>query len=585
MQRNIINHAPGLNTQETVFEDGEGIEENFELQPLTDYDQTEYPGTYGSYNKRSLASNALHVGNEGVIDNLMTFLTWFPQLIGSFGFIFLFPIISVTLQFFVGVGKILLNPLMDWWHKSAFISGLIAATALILTPLTSSLFLDFFKVGFFGFKLVAPVAPILFTSALGIFTVMNAYSVVRKGWTMLRHPHHRTPLATLSFWTKLIKTLALAAVTSSIIPLFLALGTFTLLANPFTAGPTAAVLFGIIMFASATLVTLKIVKTIAKHRLQERMAREALEGVKDRDGKEIQKPFNPYAVLGITQKRINEILTAEKTISVVGKEIKLGGFISAILNKRDLKMELATLYDNIKYPYIDPARRNFSPLDSTQAYKLQLAYEMLGHPRGREMFDAFKAVKDMHAKGEPMPELQSRQRQFGVVSSLQKTIPVSWLMRPIAATAYYFQRRNETDPAKLQEMALSYRLATNAALSSYYDTKRTEPRPAPASRASTSTSTPYPTDEDSDNQRDHSFVAAPTRRAPFADGKRPASWNDASIGAGVTHFGRYGSANDTARSMTDDISPRTSPSSSSDDDRQPIEQRRLVIGKYGSTNN
>lgn len=444
-----------------------------------DYDDTIYDGNYGPYNKDRTFSHALQIALEGSIDNLMTFLTWFPQMVASIGFIFLFPMVAVAINFFRTMGKILLNPLMDWKHKTFFISAITTATTLIMAPLTSNFFLEFLKIGFIGFKMIAPFAPFLFTGAMGIFTALNAYRTVMEALDLIKNSHKRTSLALLSLSSKIVKTTALATITSLIIPLFLTLGAITLFSNPFTAGPAAAIMFTLIMAASATLITMKIVKTIAKHRLQEKMAYDALEGIKNKRGKVTQEPFNPYEKMGIPQ--ISKPGTSTISVaSILSKQRRLipsdtriarviNNIFSYFANQRELKLEL----DN-RYVVAQNAINGNDDLTQEQKndelYKLQLSYEMLKHPRGREMFDAFKAVKDLSESGKPMPDLATRQNQFGVFSGLQKTIPFSWLMRPIAAAVYALKSTSENP----QEHALSYRLATNKALSDYYQQKLNE---------------------------------------------------------------------------------------------------------------
>ncbi len=485
-------------------------------QNKKNYDETTYTGEYGFYNLIRTFGHFLQKGTEAAINNLMTFITWFPQLIAQFGFIFLFPIVMVPAGYLYNLGKILLNPLIDWKHKTVFLSAITTATALIMAPLVSNFFLEFLEISFIGFIKAAMFAPFFFTGAMAIYTGLTAYGLARSAYAALRD-HLKgiplTPLAKLTLVNKLVKTGALATITAVIIPLMLALGTLTLLANPFTAGPAAAILFSVLMAASATMITMKIVKTIAKHRLQEKMAYEALEGVKDTDGKITQQAFNPYALLKITQAEINMEL---------GKPRLLG-----FLNKRDLKIVLHKRFVDaqtaIAAEGLPQAEKN------AKLYQLKLSYEMVKHPRGREMFDAFKTAKELRYN-DNLPSLKDVQKQFGVVSNLQKTIPVSWLMRPIAWTIYQIKKRNAQNP---EDLALCYRVATNKALGEYYEKKREGFARQPTSPATEFSPGQRPTG-DRREEPTQGLSPAVTEASAFGKGKRSPSSQGSAYANGFT---------------------------------------------------
>ena len=556
------------------------------------YKETSYTGEYGFYNLMRVLSHLLQMGGEAAINALMTFLTWFPKLVPQFAFIFIFPIFTVTAQYLYGAGKILLHPLMNWKQKTFFLSAITPAASLILAPLVSNFFLEFLRITFIGFLKIASIAPFLFTGALAIYTALNAYQLVKKTWEFLQNSYKRTPLAKLTLANKLVKTTALATITAVIIPLMLTLGAITLFTNPFTAGPTAAILFTILMAASATIVTMKIVHTVVKHRLQEKMARDALEGIKDGHGRMKQEAFSPYELMDITQAQINDILKRPRKLM--------------FLNKRDLKIALEKHFNDakrdIESDYVNnPRTGKLSPADEAEKnarlYKLQLAYEMLNHPRAREMFDAFKAVKDLKESGSTMMQLQERQSQFGVVSKLQKTIPVSWLMRPIAAIIYQVKKSSLGDNEKAQELALSYRLATNAALSNYYE--EVSQRSAPAKPVTPDIEQSSSEEDDDNGYESPSQTAAydirqkeygksssssskpiPRARETFASGKRSPS-SPTSVFAGS--FTVYSPSSDSsARSSTNSSANSSLASTATDDDAQPRKQQPLTYGKYGA---
>lgn len=320
--------------------------------------------------------------------------------------------------------KLLLKPI-SWTKKIAL--GLTNLTAYSLNTLPSLVLslLTVFDIAAWSWLVTA--APILMTASLLFATVLNTAGLADCAYNYIMKPWTQTEETLLRLANRSIKTIALVAMTAVSLPFFMAMGGVLItasLVNPFTAGPVAATLFSILLVASTVLLVMKIAKTIAQRRLQEKQAVAAS-----------KKSFTPYQILGLDEQQLNTLNQKERkervTQSYQHNE-------AAILNNGQCKEE-----------------------QSKELKENYLAYELLRSERTTALYQLCEHIK----RGNNNQPLPSPEQQLQMTNGIRRFPPFSW--------CHYLLQTLFAKKEEKRDLKIAYKIWTHGTLYDYWQTSKT----------------------------------------------------------------------------------------------------------------
>lgn len=289
-------------------------------------------------------AEALAAANSGAIINFVTMLKFFPSIVKHVKVLGATVLPLEVLNYFFKIIKLWKNPEKGLGEKIIRTLLMTPSFIAIVVVLSAGILVGVHAGTFFGTTAaaIAPYSPFIFSGALGVYALLNLKGFVDLARGLYKRPWENTKLNKLRLTSKGVKTVALLSLAGAVVPLFMSLGALAFLGlslNPAT-GP---IFWAIAVAAVAAMVTMKIVKTIAEHRIQRDIAKTAAN----------DENYDPYKILGIEKKTFDKKLLRGRYEAALGK-----------VKEVDTKT------------------------------KLFQAYELLKSDRARSMYEGFKTIKE-----------------------------------------------------------------------------------------------------------------------------------------------------------------------------------------------